>query len=322
MGPTAERVILREPPGLAPEVKRELLALMRPSDMHGLYVLIRNWLGIILVACASIEISNVFVYLAAIWLIGAFQYCLGEVAIHAATHKTLFKTKRLNDALEVFYGIPFFQTVSQYRMEHKFHHTDTLGRQDSRTEYYNELGLNRPGCNMLWVCALRPILGHGVISNIKSMMLMPAWSSLDRVKIMTFWTSAVIIGWFTGTLDLIVLYWIVPFIWCYGSFLYWSEISDHFNTESGVRTRAGWLYNRFFHNDGYHHVHHTDAAIPLANMPRAHALLYPACPDISHGLLETFRQVAARPRKNWPRLNDEQSVQMLGQDSMTRPEAA
>jgi fatty acid desaturase len=80
-------------------------------------------------------------------------------------------------------------------------------------------------------------------------------------------------------------------MFCKGAYLFWSEIADHYNTRSGIRTRVGWIANFIFHNNGYHHAHHRYPSIPQFNLKKAHKLAFREGDDISRGFLDTYRQI-------------------------------
>jgi fatty acid desaturase len=96
--------------------------------------------------------------------------------------------------------------------------------------------------------------------------------------------------------DELLLYWVVPMLWCYSSFFYWSEIEDHFNTNTGTRTNVGWT-NWLTHNNGFHSVHHKYPRIPWYRLREAHFALCADSSDISRGFLDTFRQISTNPSR-------------------------
>jgi len=90
-----------------------------------------------------------------------------------------------------------------------------------------------------------------------------------------------------------LLYWFVPLICTFSSFLYWQSVDQHYGTESGTRTNVGFLMNYFGHNIGYHHVHHLCPTVPWYKLPEAHKVLCSEVTDISHSFFDTYRQLKA-----------------------------
>ena len=80
-------------------------------------------------------------------------------------------------------------------------------------------------------------------------------------------------------------------LWCRYTFLYWSEVGDHYNTESGMRSTLGRGYNWLFHNNGYHAVHHEFPTIPFYRLRDAYYGLEFVETDTSKSLWNTFEQI-------------------------------
>ena len=259
------------------------------NSLRGTLALIRNW-GVIFSAIGiSLWADNIFVYLISVWIIGMFQYSIGEVLLHEASHYNLFKNKKLNDVLEAFYSVPFFVTISQYRKYHTAHHYKMNSEEDHIVEDYEIHGLNKKDKNMFWMWFIKPILGYGGYFYIRHVIeLNPLQSA---AKMLAFWVPITIIFAYFGRLDILLFYWFVPFLWSFSSFLYWSEISEHYNTKSGTRSDLGFWKNLIFHNAGYHYVHHNYPTIPWYLLPKAHKALCPNQEDVVHGFIDTYKKI-------------------------------
>jgi fatty acid desaturase len=275
------------PPGtLRPE--KSPRRFVERSNPRGLLAVSRDWLLIFCIAALSVSIDNFFFYLVAVWAIGALQFALGESLIHEASHYNLFKTRSWNDRLEFLYALPFWQTIDQFRTRHLLHHRKLGTSEDHIVADYEAIGLNRPGRNFFWLWFLRPVLGYGAYFYLGSTSLRP-WRS--GVKIVAFWAAVIGVFWGTGTLSLLFAYWVVPFLWAYGSFVYWSEVSDHYNSPAGTRSNLNRISNLVTHNNGYHFLHHRYPSIPWYRLPAAYRCLCPGEGEISAGFLETYRQL-------------------------------
>lgn len=249
--------------------------------------IVRDWLVIVGVAALSIRVGHWAFYVAAVWVIGFFQFALSEAMLHEAAHYNLFRRRWLNHAMEIFYGLPFFRTVTQYQPEHRIHHTRLGGSDDELTNDYRRLGLYKSDVNMFTVWILKPLVGFGAY--YVTILTLRPWR--EGAKIISFWALVLWIFFEFGMLHLLLYYWFIPLIWPNYAFVYWSEVENHYNTCSGTRTRANRLYNLVAHNGGYHAVHHKYPAVPWFNLPRAHAIAFPNCEDVSTSFLETYKQL-------------------------------
>ena len=267
-------------------------AFVERSTPRALLALARDWGAIVLIAWGAEAAEHPVAYLAAAWAIGLFQFALGEAMLHEASHYNLFPSKRWNLWLEALYGLPFFRTVSQFQAEHNLHHRRLGSAEDHLNDDYYAWGITRPPQKWFWLWFLKPATGYAGWFYLGSLSLRP-WRS--GVRVAAFWTAVAAAFWATGSLRLLVLYWLVPFFWCFASFLYWSEIQDHCNTASGTRSNLSPLANLLTHNNGYHYIHHLYPAIPWYRLPEAYAALCPGEGDVSHGFLDTYRQIRGAP---------------------------
>ena len=270
-----------------PSRRQDVAALARRRGWLSLGAILRDWIAIVGVAALSIRVNHLAFYVVAVWVIGFFQFALSEAMLHEAAHYNLFRRRWLNHAMEVLYGLPFFRTVAQYQPEHRVHHARLGAPDDELINDYGRLGLYKQNVNVFTVWILKPLLGFGAY--YVTILTLQPWR--EGVKIVVFWAVVLAVFLTLGRLDLLVLYWFVPLLWPNYAFVYWSEVENHYNTRSGTRTRANWLYNFVAHNGGYHAVHHKYPLIPWFNLPRAHALLLGECDDVSFGFLDTYRQL-------------------------------
>jgi fatty acid desaturase len=259
------------------------------SNLRGFTALIFDW-GVIFGTIAfSVWMNDWIVYLISVWIIGAFQYAIGESLFHEASHCNLFRTKKLNDYLEWIYAVPFFVDMNQYRTEHTDHHYKMNTEADHIVRDYEIHGLNNPKKNLFWMWFIKPIIGYAGLFYLRfAIQLNPPKSS---IKFAILWIPVVSIFWYFDSLNLLVMYWFIPFLWSFASFFYWAEISEHYNTKSGSRSDIGFLKNLFHHNGGYHYIHHMYPTIPWYKLPEAHKVLTPDNIDISTGFIDTYHQM-------------------------------
>jgi fatty acid desaturase len=266
---------------------QELKALSRKRGLLSIAAILRDWAVIAAMAAASIRVGHWAFYILAVWIIGFFQFALSEAMLHEAAHYNLFRWKRLHHAFEFFYGLPFFRTVTLYQPEHRIHHSRLGGEDDELINDYRSLGLFRDDVSISWIWIFKPILGFGIY--YMTILTLRPWR--EGVKIVAFWVPVLAACFYFGWMRILVLYWFVPLVWANYSFVYWSEIENHYNTVSGTRTNVSPLFNLIAHNGGYHAVHHKYPTIPWFNLKKAHALWFAGCDDLSNGFLDTYRQL-------------------------------
>jgi fatty acid desaturase len=249
---------------------------------------------ILSVAWINIAYPSIFLYLPSIWIIGAFQFALGESMLHEAAHGNLFEQKKLNYRLQFLYALPFFRTVNQFRKEHITHHNQLNKKGDQLVEDYAELGLLQPGINYFFTWFIKPVIGFAGFYYVSAITLKPF--KKEGWKILAFWAIVVLAFGLAGKLIWLLQFWIIPLVWSCYSYLYWSEISDHFHTHTGTRSNINPVTNFITHNNGYHYVHHQYPTIPWFRLKKAHYELCNAPGDISTGFVATYRQIVRYPQ--------------------------
>ena len=277
-------------PGVGEILERR--PLNKGNDWRGWIALARDWGAIALITAISLRSHNLLVYLASVWLIGCFQFALGECLLHEATHYHLFRTRSWNDRFEFLYSLPFFMTLAQFRDEHLAHHRDAGTPQDNLLIDYRLLNLYRPNLNMFWIWFVKPFVGFAAYFYLTKLSLRP-WRC--GLKLIIFWTLVLSLSIYLGAVHVLVLYWLVPVWTGHVTYLYWSEIQDHFGTRSGTRSVTGRLGNWLWHNNGYHEAHHARPGLPWYRLPEAHRELagIDRSADVSRGFFDTYRQLRA-----------------------------
>ncbi|GAX44084.1 fatty acid desaturase [Tolypothrix sp. NIES-4075] len=275
-------------------VQSKPIDFVERNNLKSFLALLRDWMAILLIAVFSIWANNIFIYLVAVWAIGIFQYAIGEVILHEAVHYNLFIEKFWNDKLEFIYGFPFLMTLSSYRKYHFPHHSYLFSDKDYIPEYYESLDLYKQDKIIFFILFVKPVFSFGLYyffldsDTIKELN----WSSLrSSFKLYLFWLIVIFSFALSGHLDILLLYWIVPLLWCFSCYSTWSEVQEHFNTFSGSRSNVNFIINFLIHNGGYHYVHHLCPTIPWYKLPEAHKALCSDNSDISYGILDTYKQL-------------------------------
>ncbi|MFM6078313.1 MAG: fatty acid desaturase family protein, partial [Dolichospermum sp.] len=254
------------------------------NNIRSFLALLRDWMIIVIVAGLSIWANNIFIYLIAVWLIGIFQFALGEGLLHEGVHNNLFTEKSWHEKLEFLYSFPFLRTLSSYREHHFPHHKYLLSQGDYIPEDYEFLGLNKPDKNVFMILFIKPFLGFSIYYFCIEVILYPLLqdsfklnaiinSIKDSYKLYLFWLVVIIGFSLSGHLDILLLYWFVPLLWCFSFLSLLAEVQEHFNTFSGSRSNVNPMINFLFHNAGYHYVHHLCPTIPWYKLPAAHQAL-------------------------------------------------
>jgi fatty acid desaturase len=261
---------------------------VKRSNIRGGLAIAQDWLAIVVLIYSSIRIHSWLLYPLAAWLIGTFQFALSESLLHEAAHYNLFKVRRWNDALDLFYGLPLFYTTQQFRLEHMIHHRFLGKPEDNLLADYEAMGLFHPGINLFWIWFCRPLLGYAGYHYALAFTLKPLRSG---IRMIAFW--GIVLGVFAclHQLEVLVLYWFIPLLWSCYSQLYWSEIADHYRTQTGVRSNFSRWTNFLHHNNGYHFTHHTYASIPWYMLPEATRALCPGQGDVCYGFLDIYHSI-------------------------------
>jgi fatty acid desaturase len=262
------------------------------SDYRAFLVLFRNWSAIFLITGFSIWANSLPIYIISIWIIGGFQYGLGEALVHEASHYNLFKKHSWNDHLEFLYALPFFTRVPKYRELHSHHHKYFGEPEDPKPHSYENLGFLNARNSLFFLWFVKPILGYAGFQ-FQFLTHNADYNRFFDRKILLFWIPVASLFYWTGLFHILLLYWFVPLICTFSSFLYWQSVDQHYGTESGTRTNVGFLMNYFGHNIGYHHVHHLCPTVPWYKLPEAHKVLCSEVTDISHSFFDTYRQLKA-----------------------------
>ncbi len=260
------------------------------SNATGVLLLVGDWMLYAALVSVAVYADRWWVTVLSIGAIGMVQFAIGEVIVHEASHRSLFRSAKWNERLAFLFALPFGFTLREYRHEHMQHHRHMGTERDHLTEDYETLGLNDPEPNMLWLWWFKPVLGYAAWRYVRG--LVEERKRRDWLEVSSFWAVVAGVCAWAGALDLLLLYWVLPMLVCFTTLLYWAEIEDHFRTRTGTRSNVGRLYNLMTHNSGYHYVHHKYPKIPWHQLRKAHDELCPQDADISYGLLDTYRQVS------------------------------
>jgi fatty acid desaturase len=282
------------------------------NDIVAFLAILSDWTFIFLLSILSGYLDSIAGTMVCLIGIGYFQYALGEAIVHDASHRNLFRITAWNDHLDFMYALPFLMTVRQWRNEHRIHHQNFGKDGDHILADYASFGLTttaRP--NIYWICFGRPLCGLCAWDRLR--WIIQTTTIADLKKITAFWLFILLICTVNGILIKLAICWFVPLIIIFPTFLYWSEIGDHYRTLSGTRSRTGFWYNFLWHNSGYHSLHHRYPRIPFHQLPRAHRRLNLEDPDSVVGWFGLWKAISlasdSHPRglKSYGSANDSSS---------------
>jgi len=246
------------------------------NNYRGALVIFRDYTAISIIIAINLYFKdNLLLHLISIWLIGAFQFAISECLLHETSHYALFGSRKLNEYSEIFTALPFFTTHKFFKEEHLIHHNFLMQEKDHLLEAYKYFGFvnkeddkTNDKINLFWHLIFRPILG---ISGIYHFF---ANADFKNFKVIIFWIVITALAFHYNFIIELIFYWLIPFVWCCGSFLYWSEFLDHYKVENKYgRTRTCKISNIIFHNNGYHLTHHKYPFISSNNLKTAYEAL-------------------------------------------------
>lgn len=275
------------------EQGQKLKELGIKNNYRSIVGIVTSWAQIAIAIYFGCATSSIVIKIVVIWFVGLKQYALGEVLAHEASHYNVFATRKLNKNLQWMFSSPFFVDVMEYRSFHLSHHKDLGGKTDDLWDTYNNIGLNsRPPTNFFVVWFIQPICGYISYLFVRDEIL-----SIDFGR-WKWWIAAYLMIFIACVVAhhpwVFILYWVVPYIWCFPSYFHWQEIEDHYNTRGIARDRAGLIRNTFAFNTGFHYCHHIAPYIPWYNLPKAHQILKYECQDVTKGFFQGFMRMRRR----------------------------
>lgn len=269
--------------GIAGSERRALRALARPSDRHGI-VQLAGHLGVLVLTGTMVLRAD------GVWLLPAM---LGHgivlvflfAALHETVHRTVFRSRRVNDGVALTLGLPLVLPPAWFRSFHFAHHRYT---QDPERD--PELRVARPASPAGWAWhvsglpfwrdRLRGAVEHafGIVgdpyvpSAVRPMVIREARLYLATYLAVGFLAIA------AGS-PLPLLLWIGPAL-LGQPFLRLYLLAEHTgcplvpdmlrNTRTTLTNR---LIRRLAWNMPYHAEHHAYPALPFHALPAAHELL-------------------------------------------------
>ena len=290
--------------------REEVTELLRQRDWPSWVALGTTW-GLVFASMALVAVwPNPLTVVLALFVIGARQLGLA-VLMHEAAHRTLFRSRRLNDFVgQWLCAYPIWSDVATYRPYHLQHHAKTGGPEDP------DLGLIKP------FPITRRSLGRKILRDLTGRTgIKFARASFQRS--VARWHDPAgrkaAVGVVVTNLGLLAILGLAGHPWLYllwvGAWLTTNTlvtriraIAEHALTPDAddplrnTRTTLARWWERLLvapNRVNFHLEHHLLMTVPFYNLPRMHRLLRErgvldrAC--VERGYLEVLRKAASKP---------------------------
>jgi len=294
----------------------EIASLVELSDLRGFLALAVDW-GLVAAFFVLVAVwPNPLTVLVALFGIGARQ--LGfAVLMHEAAHRTLFRTRWLNDFVgDWLVSYPILSNVADYRPYHLRHHAKTGTEEDPDLHLTAPFPITRSSFRRkVW----RDLSGTTGLKFLRFRVRKEVGTGPWRERLRNGLRSRVLRGAVLSNAVLLGVLWALGHPWLY---LLWvgawlttntlvtriraiaehSMVPDPPHPTRGTRTTLPSWWERLFvapNRVNYHLEHHLLMTVPMHNLPRMHALLRErgVLEDavVSHGYLDVLRLAVSKP---------------------------
>jgi fatty acid desaturase len=269
-------------------INKELDLLSESNNYRAILGLIKDYTEIIFSVALSMYFDNLFVYLLSIILIGSRQRALATI-LHDSAHRVLCRNKVINDIIGKYLsGYLIFQSLSTYVKSHVINHHNYLGDKDKDPDYimYINSGITSETNKNRFIqkhlilplfLIKTPKYTYYIIKNRFFII-----SKTESIKILTLWLFIGVVGYYTSTLEVLILYWFIPLFTTFPLIGWYIELSEHYPIISNKNdidkswNRFGNRFENYFtgmHNENYHLTHHLRPDIPYWNIKKAHTIM-------------------------------------------------
>ncbi len=310
-----------------PIEKETLNALMQRSDLRGWtqtllhlgYYFITGIIAYYVFTLVNLETWqwSLPLLLLALFAHGTIGPFLGLIAIHELQHRTVFRTRWLNEFFEKFYAFLSWSDYIWYQQSHAIHHRATCHRdhdgevllpQKFSLKYFKVwLGLLAWNPEATWI-RLKTVWQHanGNIAGKWNNHVLPHTDAALRKRHRN-WARFLLAG--HGLLALVFIVsgqWFLIVVFTFGTFYcswlgFLCGLPQHYGMQSDkpdfrLNTRTftcSWFPAFCYWNMQYHVEHHMYPAVPFYNLPKLRAALEHDLPPAPHGLIATWREMLA-----------------------------
>ncbi len=306
-------------------IVRELAALRRLDNWHGVVALVVDWAVIVGVAAVT-ELCSGWLWwlvylLVALPVIATRQRALATL-LHESVHGVLARNRRLNTLLGTYPSAYLvLQAAGAYRRSHLRDHHGAFGNPyvdpDLRAHIASGVYRPRSGRSFALRYLIAPLLGLRTPVLLKelitSRLLDSARGRAGAVGVVAYLSAIGLLFVALGAGRIFLAFWMVPLLLVFPLVNWYIELLEHFPMAGHERTdirvtrpRAVGPVSRHFlgiHNEGYHLDHHLSTRIPYWNLPAAHRIrladpqyraAVAASAPAGRGLLWQFRDMVRR----------------------------
>lgn len=282
----------------------EIRELTAKSDWQGAWAISKTW-GLIALTFAVLALfPNPLTFILAVFILGGQQLACA-ILTHEAAHRTLFKTRALNDQLSDFLcARPIWTDVFRYRQHHLQHHAHTGTEKDPDMSLVTPFPTTRKS---LWKKTWRDLSGRTGIRRLIGLIGMDigvlkytvaaeveriprgdrrAWD-YAREGIKNIWPvvlSNAALASILAACGALWVYsaWIVAYLTTFSLYIRIRSIAEHACMPGGedifenTRTTQAGLLARLTvapMHVNYHQEHHLMASVPYYRLPVMHKLL-------------------------------------------------
>lgn len=264
----------------------------QPARFHNVIAL---GLDVSLIAGAIIFsqiIQTTLVYLLSVFLIGSRMRALMNL-LHECSHNCLvINNKWLNDAFgQLFCALPILFTKNGYTESHMRHHLH-FGDENKDPDMiryravFGNIAIHGAKTLDEIMCAILNIKKFAAYAYLNPIRALISSGPSETLPLIVFW--AAIVGTFTyfSSIDLLFLYWVVPYLTSFKIICYVAELAEHFGIYSKSneidRTRNMYVSriaaSLFWpHGDNYHLIHHLFPFVPGFHLAKVDAYLKSNC---------------------------------------------
>jgi fatty acid desaturase len=258
------------------------------DNWHGLLAWIEDVLIIGVCIFLADSISYYFYPLVLI-VIGSRQRALATL-VHESAHKRLAKNAFLNNILGTFLsGYFIFQKMSAYKRSHIASHHAYFGDKNKDPDYIYAL---KEGIYAKELTAqmffkkyiVYPFFLTKIPSYINALIfdrLLNNENKKETVILISFWITLISLSVMGGFFDLLLLFWIIPYLTIFQIIGWFIELAEHFplmensyslHMSRNRHSRGVEKFLTAMHNENYHLVHHINPRIPFWKMKKAHQI--------------------------------------------------
>ena len=246
---------------------------------------------------------------------------MGLIAVHELQHRTVFKSRALNDFFEKLYAFISWSDRVWYRESHAIHHQATChAEHDGEVRLPVRFSLRKPRV-WLGLLAWNPVAtwerlkvvwrhARGDVRGDWYRHVLPAADRRLRRRHRNW--ARLLLGGHAAVAALFVIsgHWFLVVVYTFGTFYcgwlgFLCGVPQHYGLNSDIpdfrmNTRTftcSWLPAFYYWNMQYHLEHHMFPAVPFYNLPKLRRAIAHDLPPATHGLRATWRELIALKRQ-------------------------